>query len=83
MTDPHNREYLITHGWLNATQVINHCVPGFTETPPGKHAINQIEYIDNNTNFYIFLRELPSLPCIFSHCNAIGNVLSQDIQYHS
>jgi hypothetical protein len=84
MIDPHNRECLINNGLLNATQVM--ILLGFTETTQGKLYANRIELhtcIYKNTNFCIVnLRELSGLPCIFCHCNAIGNVLSLNIQYN-
>ena len=77
MIDPHNKENALL---LMATQVIN--LLGFTETTSQKHP-NQSEIYIKIQISALFLRELPGLPCIFSHCNAIGNVLSLDIQYHS
>jgi hypothetical protein len=36
-----------------------------------------------NAKFCIVSQRVPSLPCILSHCTAIRNVPSLDIQYHS
>jgi hypothetical protein len=72
MIDPHDRECLINHNWLNTTQVI--ILLGFTETTPGKHP-NRIEIHIKMQIYALSLRELPGLPCIFFHFNIIGNVL--------